>query len=82
MNGSDILSDTYRNSWVDGYQLFNASLKYDWHLGSMNGDLSLFAKNIFDEHYFGFTEPNSAPDYNSYQTAVGREFFVNLRINF
>jgi iron complex outermembrane recepter protein len=82
MNGDETVSDTYRNSWVDGYQLFNASLKYDWSVGSMKGDISLYAKNMFDEHYFGFTEPNSGPDYNSYQPAAGREFFVNLRVNF
>jgi len=71
-----------RSSWVDGFTLFNASLKYDWVLGPLKGDLSVFAKNLFDEHYFGFTEPNSLPDYNSYQPAAGREFFVNLRIRF
>jgi iron complex outermembrane recepter protein len=71
-----------RSSWVDGFTLFNASLKYDWALGPLKGDLSVFAKNLFDEHYFGFTEPNSLPDYNSYQPAAGRELFVNLRIRF
>lgn len=71
-----------RSSWVKGFNIYNVNLKYDWHIGSMKGDISLFAKNLFDEHYFGFTEPNSGPDYNSYQAAAGREFFINLRFRF
>jgi iron complex outermembrane recepter protein len=78
-NGNDTAT---RSSWVDGFNLYNASLKYDWKIGSLKGDISLFAKNLFDEHYFGFTEPNSGPDYNSYQPAAGREFFVSLRLRF
>jgi len=71
-----------RSSWVDGFNTCNANLKYDWKLGSLKGDISLFSKNLFDEHYFGFTEPNNGPDYNSFQPAPGREFFVNLRLRF
>jgi outer membrane receptor protein involved in Fe transport len=71
-----------RSSWVNGFNIYNVNLKYDWKIGAMKGDISLFAKNLFDEHYFGFTEPNSGPDYNSYQAAAGREFFVNLRFRF
>jgi iron complex outermembrane recepter protein len=84
-NYTEITYDTVvniRSSWVDGFNVFNASLKYDWEIGNLKGDISLFAKNLFDEHYFGFTEPNSGPDYNSYQPAAGREFFVNLRVRF
>ena len=71
-----------RSSWVDGFNTYNSNLKYEWKLGSLNGDISLFAKNLFDEHYFGFTEPNNGPDYNSFQPAPGREFFVSLRLRF
>jgi len=63
-----------------GFTVANANLKYDWKLGSLSGDLSFFCKNLFDEQYFGFTEPNNGPDYNSYQAAPGREFFVSLRL--
>ena len=73
---------TVRNSWVNGFNIYNANLSYGFRLWEMEGEISLFAKNIFDEHYFGFTEPNSAPDYNSYQPAPGREFFVNLKLRF
>ena len=71
-----------RSSWVKGFNIYNANLKYAWKVGSVNGDISLFAKNLFDEHYFGFTEPNNGPDYNSFQPAPGREFFVSLRLRF
>ncbi|MEI6898499.1 MAG: TonB-dependent receptor [Bacteroidota bacterium] len=71
-----------RNSWVDGFNTYSANLAYKFHFGGLAGDVSLFAKNLFDEKYFGFTEPNNGPDYNSYQPAPGREFFVNLRLRF
>jgi iron complex outermembrane receptor protein len=70
-----------RSSWVSGYDIVNVDLHYYWKLGWLRGDLSLYVKNIFDTQYFGFTEPNNGPDYNSYQPAPGREFFVNLRLN-
>lgn len=63
-----------------GFTVANANLKYAWRLGDLSGDISLLCKNLFDEQYFGFTEPNNGPDYNSYQAAPGREFFVSLRL--
>ncbi|MEI7981308.1 MAG: TonB-dependent receptor [Bacteroidota bacterium] len=80
------ISQTYyqpgsvRSSWVNGYKIFNLGLNYTWKLGGLEGDLGLYAKNLFDEQYFGFTEPNNGPDYNSYQPAPGREFFVSLKL--
>lgn len=71
-----------RNSWVRGFNIYSANLSYKFHLGGLESEVSLFAKNLFDEHYFGFTEPNNGPDYNSFQPAPGREFFVNLRLRF
>ena len=71
-----------RSSWVDGFTTINTNLKYNWILGSFKGDISLYAKNLFDEQYFGFTEPNNGTDYNSFQPAPGREIFVNLRVRF
>lgn len=69
-----------RSSWVNGSQIFSAGLDYRWQLGNWNGTLNFYCKNLLDEQYFGFTEPNNGPDYNSYQPAPGREFFVTLRI--
>jgi iron complex outermembrane receptor protein len=71
-----------RSSWVDGYKVFSADLNYNWKLFGIKGDLGLYAKNLFDEHYFGFTEPNNGSDYNSFQPAPGREWFLNLRLKF
>ena len=71
-----------RNSWVNGFNIYSADLSCKFHIGGMESEVSLFAKNLFDEHYFGFTEPNNGPDYNTYQPAPGREFFVNLKLRF
>jgi iron complex outermembrane recepter protein len=65
-----------------GYNIYNASLCYNWTLGKLKGDISFYIKNMFDQHYFGFTEPNNGVDYNSYQPAPGREIFTSLRIKF
>lgn len=71
-----------RNSWVSGFNTYSADLSYTFHIGGVESEISLYAKNLFDEHYFGFTEPNNGPDYNCYQPAPGREFFVNLKLRF
>lgn len=71
-----------RNSWVKGFNIYSANLSYNFKLSGIDGELSLFGKNLFDEHYFGFTEPNNGPDYNSYQPAPGRELFVSLKLRF
>jgi outer membrane receptor protein involved in Fe transport len=63
-----------------GYNIYNASVSYNWKLGKLEGELSFYAKNIFNQHYYGFTEPNNGADYNSYQPAPGREFFGSLKL--
>ncbi len=86
-NHYTILATSYqpqsvRSSWVDGFNTYNAEITYNWKIGSVNGDISLYFKNLFDEQYYGFTEPNNAPDYNSYQPVPGREIFGSLRVIF
>ena len=71
-----------RNSWVNGFTTFGANLSYKFNLGPVKSEVSLFAKNLFDEQYFGFTEPNNGSDYNSFQPAPGREFFLSLKLRF
>jgi len=71
-----------RSSWVPGFNIYSANLTYNWKLGAIKGDVSLYAKNILDEHYYGFTEPNNGVDYNSYQPAPGREIFCSLKVKF
>lgn len=73
---------TLRNSWVKGFNTYSAELKYNFSIMSVNGEISLFGKNLLDEHYFGFTEPNDPDEYNSYQPAPGRELFVSLKLRF
>lgn len=70
------------NSWVPGFNIYNAEISDDWKIGVFRGNISLFIKNIFDRHYYGFTEPDNPPDYNCYQPAPGKEFFVNIKICF
>jgi outer membrane receptor protein involved in Fe transport len=65
-----------------GYNIYSANMNYNWKLGTLEGDISLYVKNIFDQHYFGFTEPNNGVDYNSYQPAPGREIFCSLKVKF
>jgi iron complex outermembrane receptor protein len=83
-NYTDIVNGTkyIRSSWVNGFTTFGADLSYNFNLGPVKSELSLFVKNLFDEHYFGFTEPNNGPEYNSYQPAPGRQFFVSLKLKF
>ena len=69
----------------DGFTLFNARLGCDWKIGTLAGDISFSMKNIADEMWIAFTEPdlddNGGPN-NSYQPGPGREFFVNLRVKY
>ena len=64
----------------DGFNLYHAQVTYKWNICKLNGELSLYAKNIFDTKYIAFTEPD--PDKNSYQPGSGRELFVNLKVHF
>ena len=67
---------------MKGFTTFGANLSYKFNLGPVKSEVSLFAKNLFDEQYFGFTEPNNGSDYNSFQPAPGREFFLSLKLRF
>lgn len=72
--------DKNNNPLGYGFNIYNANVCYSWKLGNLSGDLSFYVKNIFGQHYFGFTEPNNGGDYNSYQPAPGREIFCSLKI--
>jgi iron complex outermembrane receptor protein len=69
----------YQN-WQDGFTLFNAQVSYLWKICELNGELSLSVRNLTNEDYIAFTEPD--PDGNSYQPGPGTEYFGNLRIRF
>ncbi len=73
------------NSWYKGYTIVDAGLVYNFKVGKFDSELSLYAKNIFNEKYFGFIEPNNwdpVVPYNSYQPAPGNEFFINFKVRF
>jgi len=69
----------YQN-WQDGFTLMHARLSYIWKFKGLDGECTLFARNLTDHTYMAFTEPD--PDGNSYQPGPGRELFLNLKINF
>ncbi len=69
----------YQN-WQDGFNLYNAGLSYHWQSKGLNGEIRLSARNLTDESYMAFTEPD--PDGNSYQPGPGREFFGGIKVNF
>jgi iron complex outermembrane receptor protein len=73
------------DSWYKGFTILSANLTYSFKIGTINGDIGVYAKNMLDEHYFGFTEPNNwdpKVPYNSYQPAPGREVFASLKLRF
>jgi len=63
---------------ADGYTLFHGRVGYHWNLMGLNGDLMLSARNLTDQKYAAFTEPD--PGGNAYQPGAGREFFSSLKI--
>jgi len=65
---------------VESYALFHGRIVYSWKLCGISGDLSFNIKNIADQKYVAFSEPD--PGGNAYQPGSGREFFGGLRIRF
>ncbi len=67
-------------NWQDGFNLYHTRLSYKWNLWKLNGEASIYVRNIFGTEYMAFTEPD--PDGNSYQPGPGREIFGALKIRF
>ena len=76
----DELDPAIYNNWQDGFNLFNASITYKWHIRGIEGEFSIFARNLTGEKYMAFTEPD--PDGNAYQPGPAQEFIGNIRIRF
>ena len=74
------LDPTIYQNWQKGFNLFHARVSYDWNIFGLNGECSVFARNLTDEKYMAFTEPD--PDGNAYQPGPGREFFGSMKIRF
>ncbi|MCX6232260.1 MAG: TonB-dependent receptor [Bacteroidetes bacterium] len=75
-----LLDPTVYQNWQDGFNLLHARISYNWKLWGLNGECSLFARNLTAEKYMAFTEPD--PDGNSYQPGPKREIFGTLKIKF
>ncbi len=67
-------------NWQNGFTLIHAGITYQWKLKKTRGECSIFARNLTDEVYMAFTEPD--PDGNSYQPGPGREIFGTVKVIF
>jgi iron complex outermembrane receptor protein len=72
--------DPTNTAAVDGYTLLNARLVYQFHRASWSGAIMLSGRNLANEQYIAFTEPD--PDGNSYQPGPGREGFLGVTLTF
>jgi iron complex outermembrane receptor protein len=70
----------HKNVFQDGFRLIHALVSCRWECSGLNGEIGLYGKNLTDQSYMAFTEPD--PDGNSYQPAPGREFFVTLTVRY
>src|ERR1035437_1911748 len=69
----------YQN-WQEGFNLFHARVSYSLNIGKINGECSIFIRNLTAAKYMAFTEPD--PDGNAYHPGPAREFFGNIKIRF
>jgi iron complex outermembrane recepter protein len=70
----------HSNIFQDGFNLYHARIAYNFKIGRVRANASLYVKNIGDIQYIAFTEPD--PDGNSYQPSARREMFVSIRFRF
>jgi iron complex outermembrane recepter protein len=75
-----VLDHSVYQNWQDGFCLFHARAAYEIKIGKVNGECSLFIRNLTGAKYMAFTEPD--PDGNAYHPGPVREFFGNLKILF
>lgn len=69
----------YQN-WQDGFNLFHTRLAYNWRIKGVNGEISIYGRNVTGQKYMAFTEPD--PDGNSYQPGPGTEILGGLKVKF
>jgi iron complex outermembrane receptor protein len=80
--------ETVSKSYIDGanveseaakgYTMLHGRIGYTLHIAGMDCAASLNVRNITDEKYVAFTEPD--PGGNAYQPGVGREVFFGLKV--
>jgi iron complex outermembrane receptor protein len=71
--------DATNQTWIDGFGLLGCRLAYTWQSRKARGEIFIAGKNLTNEKYIAFTEPD--PDGNSYQPGPEREFFVGVQIS-
>ncbi|NOX86475.1 MAG: TonB-dependent receptor [Chlorobi bacterium] len=76
----DKLDPAVYQNWQKGFTLFHARASYHWKIRRLNGECSIFVRNLTDTQYIAFTEPD--PDGNSYHPGPGREIFGSVKIRF
>ena len=64
---------------ASGYSLIGARIGYIFHLEGINAMLTLQGRNLGNQKYVAFTEPD--PGGNAYQPGADREFFGSVRIS-
>jgi len=84
----DLNAETQSKTYIDGanieseaaagFTLIGARIGYDIKLNSLNAQIMLQARNLGDQKYVAFTEPD--PGGNAYQPGAGREFFGSLKL--
>jgi iron complex outermembrane receptor protein len=70
----------HSNVFQEGFNLYHARIAYNFKIGRVRANVSLYGKNLTDKQYIAFTEPD--PDGNSYQPSARRELFVSVRFIF
>jgi iron complex outermembrane receptor protein len=65
---------------VQGYTLLSGRIAYHWKAAGFACDLTCQVRNITDQKYVAFSEPDTGG--NSYQPGTGREFFGGIKIRF
>jgi iron complex outermembrane recepter protein len=75
IDGANIESEV-----AEGFTLLNAKIGYLLHLSYSDIEISLSGRNLTDQKYVAFTEPD--PGGNAYQPGSGREFFGSIKFHF
>jgi iron complex outermembrane recepter protein len=77
---------TSNAAWATGFALWGAHAAYSW-TGSVGGEVSLIARNIFDAKYMAFTEPDfdNTDDvlvdvWNSYQPGSPAQVYLRVTL--
>ena len=75
----------YNNLRQDGFTQLHARINYTFDFAGMTFDAGVSVKNLTDQKWVAFTEPDTNDDMtpaNPYQPGPTREFFGTLRIHF